>query len=195
MPADFFCSGSEPFTGRVVWGGVPLVTQPKDALNGTDTIVQRLDDAVFKREGCCDHPVAGARPLAGQHRADPHQLRSFHVAAKLDDGEQPTTKMRIVRAREGGGSFESVLELNVRLTLHSGQGRHLPRADGAGSPPKLNRRSLVHRATAAHRRAWPCNSQEPQWFRDSRHGRRRSYRSVPPGNLELLCLRARCKRR
>ncbi|MEM9554466.1 MAG: hypothetical protein AAGC60_09415 [Acidobacteriota bacterium] len=117
VPAGFFCSYSEPFTGRVVWTGVPLATQPKDSLNGTDTIVQRLDDAVFDDQGVA---ITRLRVRAlSMASVEPIQTEcgSFHVAARLDDGEQPTTEMRIIRAREGGGTFTSELELNVRLTF------------------------------------------------------------------------------
>ena len=117
LPAGFFCSGSEPFTGRVVWGGVPLVTEPRDVLNGTDTIVQRLDDAVFDDQGVALTRLR-VRALSMASVEPIHtNCGSFHAAVGLDDGEQPTTEMRIVREHEGGGSFDSVLELNVRLTF------------------------------------------------------------------------------
>src|SRR5215210_15053 len=51
IPAGFFCSGSAPFTGRVAFQGEPVVTGTPGALGATDTIVQRLDDAVFNKRG------------------------------------------------------------------------------------------------------------------------------------------------
>ena len=117
LPAGFFCSGSEPFTGRVVWGGVPLATHPRGVLNGTDTIVQRLDDAVFDDQG-----IARTRlQVRALSMASVEPIRtscgSFDVAVGLADGEQPITEMRIVREDATGGSFDSVLALNVRLTF------------------------------------------------------------------------------
>src|SRR5215813_1469566 len=49
IPADFFCVGSEPFRGSVEFEGVPLRTEPADALGTTDTVVERLDTAVFNK--------------------------------------------------------------------------------------------------------------------------------------------------
>ena len=139
LPAGFFCSGSEPFTGRVVWGGVPLVTQPKDALNGTDTIVQRLDDAVFDDRGVAFTRLQ-VRALSMASVEPIHtSCGSFNVAVRLDDGEQPTTEMRIVREREGGGSFNSVLELNVRLTFTPVNG---------GTPLELTQKTHLPSSTA-----------------------------------------------
>ncbi|MEM9554467.1 MAG: hypothetical protein AAGC60_09420 [Acidobacteriota bacterium] len=146
VPAGFFCSYSEPFTGRVVWTGVPLATQPKDSLNGTDTIVQRLDDAVFDDQGVATTRIR-VRALSMASVEPIHtECGSFHVAVRLDDGEQPTTEMRIVREREGGGSFTSELALNVRLTFTPVKG---------GTPLELTQSTVLPGSTLG---AW---SSEP----------------------------------
>jgi hypothetical protein len=46
IPAGFFCARSEPFTGRIAFQGVPVATGTPGVLGKTDTLVQRLDDAV-----------------------------------------------------------------------------------------------------------------------------------------------------
>src|SRR5262245_45528254 len=51
LPAGFFCFKSEAFAERIVFRGVPIVTGEPGALGRTDTIVERLDDAVFNRRG------------------------------------------------------------------------------------------------------------------------------------------------
>src|SRR4029077_4858333 len=51
IPAGFFCPGSAPFAARVAFQGGPVVTGTPKALGNTDTIVQRLDDAVFDKHG------------------------------------------------------------------------------------------------------------------------------------------------
>src|SRR5829696_5118096 len=51
IPAGFFCFKSEPFTGRIVFKGVPVATSEPGVLGNTDTIVQRLDDATFNKRG------------------------------------------------------------------------------------------------------------------------------------------------
>src|SRR6266852_1284881 len=51
IPAGFFCAGSQPFTGTVTFKGVPLAVTPAKSLTGIDTVVRRLDDAVFDAKG------------------------------------------------------------------------------------------------------------------------------------------------
>src|ERR1700709_1009872 len=51
IPAGFFCAGSAPFTGRLALEGVPVATDVIGALGMTDTIVQRLDDALVTKRG------------------------------------------------------------------------------------------------------------------------------------------------
>ena len=75
IPAGFFCEGSQPFTGKVVFKGAPLAIAPAKSLGPIDTAVRRLDDASVRRQGRGDdpHPVAGA--VAGEHQADRDELR------------------------------------------------------------------------------------------------------------------------
>lgn len=143
LPAGFFCAGSSPFTGRVVFGGVPVKTKPASALGEADTIIQRLDDAAFTKSLPAIHPFAlrgtdgtvrrvGASFFRGQEVATTRiQVKaisfagvqpvatgcgSFEVKASLF-GEQPITEMIIVRDREDGGRFFAPLALNVRLAF------------------------------------------------------------------------------
>src|SRR3954468_5986210 len=51
LPAGFFCYKSEPFGGRIVFRGVPVATGEAKVLGNTDTIIQRLDEAVFDKKG------------------------------------------------------------------------------------------------------------------------------------------------
>jgi hypothetical protein len=116
IPAGFFCPGSAPFTAKVAFQGVPLVTDNVKALGTTDTIVQRLDDAVFNKRG-----VAVTRT---QVRAI--SLRSvtpletgcgqFDATVRLD-GVQPVTQMVIRRENEKGGTFSGPLSLNVKVSF------------------------------------------------------------------------------
>jgi hypothetical protein len=143
LPAGFFCAGSAPFTGRVVFAGVPVKTNPNGALGGADTVIQRLDDAVFTKGLPTFRPFAlrgtdgmvrkvGPAAFRGREVATTRlQVRaisfagvepvktacgSFDVKASLA-GEQPVTEMIIVRDREEGGRFFAPLSLNVRLTF------------------------------------------------------------------------------
>ncbi|HEX3552289.1 MAG TPA: hypothetical protein VIA62_03560 [Thermoanaerobaculia bacterium] len=114
IPAGFFCAGSAPFTGRLALEGVPVVTGTPGALGATDTIVQRLDDAVFNKRGVAVtrlqfralslKSVAPIETSCGQ----------FNATVRLD-GVQPTTQMLIVRDDENGGRFSAPLALNVKV--------------------------------------------------------------------------------
>src|SRR5262245_64586256 len=47
IPAGFFCNKSAAFTGRIAFKGLPLETAAPGQLRGRDTVIERLDDAVF----------------------------------------------------------------------------------------------------------------------------------------------------
>lgn len=143
LPAGFFCASSAPFTGRIVFTGVPVRTNPGSALGNADTIIQRLDDAVFTKSVSALHPfnlresdgtVRQVEPNAfqGQEVATTRlQVKaisfasvrpvstgcgSYTVKASLS-GEQPITEMVIVREQDAGGRFYAPLNLNVKLTF------------------------------------------------------------------------------
>jgi hypothetical protein len=114
IPAGFFCSKSKPFTGRVVFQGVPVATGEAKVLGNTDTIVQRLDDAVFNRSG-----VAVTRiQVRALHFESTQPIQTacgaFKVEVKLN-GEQPITGMRIVRQDDNGGRFFAPIAVNGKL--------------------------------------------------------------------------------
>jgi hypothetical protein len=116
IPADFFCSGSPAFTGRIHLRGAPVATVPPGALGDADTVFLRLDDAVFDADGRATTRLqAKAISLVG---AAPFETRcgAFDVMAGLA-GEQPITEMRIVRRSENAGLFLAPLALDVRLTF------------------------------------------------------------------------------
>lgn len=117
IPADFFCSGSEAFTGQIVWKGAPLVTSPPDALGSADTIIRRLDDAVFDRQGVAETRIQFAALSLVSVQPIRTSCGFFDARATLAAGEQPVTNMRIVRDRKGGGYFEAPLALQARLSF------------------------------------------------------------------------------
>ena len=51
IPAGFFCKSSKPFSGRIAFKGLPLATEVPGELGTADTVVERLDDAVFDASG------------------------------------------------------------------------------------------------------------------------------------------------
>lgn len=118
IPAGFFCSGSAPFIGRIAWRGVPLATSPPDVFGvGVDTIIRRVDDAVFDRGGVATTRLQVA--ALSLESIEPIQTSCglYAVRATLAPGEQPMTEMRIVRTRKHGGYFQAPLEFNARLTF------------------------------------------------------------------------------
>jgi hypothetical protein len=117
IPAGFFCSGSEPFTGRVALRGEPIATSVPKALGMADTIVQRLDDAAFNKRGVAVTRIQfRALSLKG---IEPIETKcgKFTVTASLDSGVQPVTRMVITRENEKGGFFTGPLSLNVRMSF------------------------------------------------------------------------------
>jgi hypothetical protein len=116
IPAGFFCFKSEPFTGRIVFQGVPVATAEPGALRRTDTIVQRLDDAVFDKTG-----VARTRiQVRVLHFVSVEPIKTacgdYSVEVHLN-GEQPITNMRIVRENERGGRFFAAIAVNGKLVF------------------------------------------------------------------------------
>ncbi len=113
LPRGFFCRGSAPFDGKILFMGSPVVTSPPEAFGRTDTIVERLDDAVFDQHGVAYTRIqvralsfAGLRPIKTSCGA-------FEVRVVLD-GEQPVTDMFIFRDHQHGGRFEAPISVNVR---------------------------------------------------------------------------------
>jgi hypothetical protein len=116
IPAGFFCFNSTPFTGRIILKGVPIVTREPGALGKTDTIVQRLDDAVFDENG-----VANTRiQMRALHLMSVEPIKTACGAYKVEvrlNGEQPITNMRIVRIHENGGRFYAPISINTKLVF------------------------------------------------------------------------------
>jgi len=117
LPRDFFCTGSQPFAGSIVMGGVPIDTVPVGVLGATDTIVQRLDNAVFDDTG-----VATTRlQVSAIHLRSVQPFRTtcgaFQIDVTLADGEQPIGEMRIVRQGLGFGYYEADVSLDVRIAF------------------------------------------------------------------------------
>jgi hypothetical protein len=116
IPAGFFCFKSEPFTGQIIFQGVPVATAEPGALGKTDTIVQRLDDAVFDKNG-----VARTRiQVRALHFVSVEPIQTACGAYSVEvhlNGEQPITNMRIVRENEHGGRFFAEIAVNGKLVF------------------------------------------------------------------------------
>lgn len=116
IPAGFFCGAFPGFTDQIWFKGVPLTSDAPSALGTTDTIIERLDNAVFNKNGVARTRVrVRALQLEG---IEPLKTvcGDYHVKVTLD-GEQPISTMRIVREDAKGGRFLVPLALNVKFTF------------------------------------------------------------------------------
>lgn len=116
IPAGFFCPGSAPFTGRVALVGEPIVTGTPGALGAADTIVQRLDDAAFNKQGVAVTRIQ-IRALSLKSVAPVKTACGTFTASVSLDGAQPTTRMLITREDKHGGRFSAPLWLNVKVSF------------------------------------------------------------------------------
>jgi len=113
LPAGFLCNEFPGFTGYIYLKGVPLMSD-QGLLSRTDTIVERLDDAVFNKKGVA---LTRARVRALQLTG----VETFKTVCgefKVDvtlDGEQPLSTMRIVRTNNKGGRYMIPLAVNTKI--------------------------------------------------------------------------------
>ncbi|HEX9941977.1 MAG TPA: hypothetical protein VGG03_08175 [Thermoanaerobaculia bacterium] len=116
IPAGFFCEGSQPFTGEIVFKGDPLAVQPARRLGAIDTVVRRLDDAVFNDKGEATTRIQLMALSLVSVKPIETRCGAYDVAVSLA-GEQPTTTMRIVRTEALGGTYTAPLALNVKVVF------------------------------------------------------------------------------
>lgn len=116
IPAGFFCKDSEAFTGRIAFKGMPLTTGVPGQLKSSDTVVERLDDAVFNAEGTATTRLQFRALSLVSIAPIKTACGAFHVYVSLA-GKQRVTRMVIHRTQGGGGNFVAPLAVDVRLTF------------------------------------------------------------------------------
>lgn len=116
IPAGFFCKSSKAFTGRVAFKGLPLATEPAGQLGGGDTVIERLDDAVFDSKGIARTRIKFRALSLVSIAPVKTGCGSFHVYVSLA-GQQRGTSMKILRTQEGGGTFAAPLAVDVRMSF------------------------------------------------------------------------------
>jgi hypothetical protein len=116
VPAGFFCKGSKAFTGRVAFKGLPLVTETPGQLRGSDTLIERLDDAVFDAKGVARTRVQFRALSLVSIAPIKTGCGAFHVYVSLA-GQQRVTSMKILRTQEGGGTFAAPLAVDARMVF------------------------------------------------------------------------------
>jgi len=115
IPADFFCAGSATFDGRMNFEGIPLASDPPGALGVTDTIVERLDDAVFTDGEAMSRLRVKAMHLESRDLFD-SACGSWAVRAGLAK-TQPTTTIVYRQLDDMAGTFDAEIVINVQLTF------------------------------------------------------------------------------
>jgi hypothetical protein len=93
-----------------------LETSPAGAFGNADTIVERLDDAVFNARGIAQTRIQ-MRALSLVGTAPVRTACGVYSVTAGLDGEQPITTMRIVRDGLIGGYFLAPIEINVKLSF------------------------------------------------------------------------------
>jgi len=116
IPAGFFCKGSKAFTGRVTFKGLPLATETPGQLGGGDTVIERLDDAVFDAKGIARTRIQFRALSLVSIAPVKTGCGAFHVYVSLA-GKQRVTSMKILRTQEGGGTFAAPLAVDVRMAF------------------------------------------------------------------------------
>jgi hypothetical protein len=116
LPAGFFCASSPAFTGIVRFKGETIASDSAE-LAGIDTIVERLDDAMFNERGMATTRLQ----LKALNLVSVAPIETgcglYNVRATLAPGRQPVTRMRIYRDGEDTGRYIAPLALNVKLTF------------------------------------------------------------------------------
>src|SRR3954470_12612941 len=101
IPAGFFCEGSKPFTGTIKFKGSPLAMTPARSLGSIDTVVRRLDDAVFNDKGEATTRIKLVALSLLSTQPIETSCGKYDVSVNLA-GPQPTTTMKILRTEALG---------------------------------------------------------------------------------------------
>jgi len=125
IPADFFCEGSEAFTGKIILEGVPLTTQPAGELGTTDTVVERLEPAAFVDGVAHSRIRIKAIHLISREVMDTG-CGQWNVSMGLTE-KQPVTDIVYEKTGDDHGHFSADLVLNARITFTHAVNKKLTR--------------------------------------------------------------------
>jgi hypothetical protein len=109
LPLDYFGPGCT-FQGTVALKGVPVASTPANAFGNADTIVERLDDAVFDASGNATVRIAvrSLRFRTTQDLVTP--CGTWKAEVKLNN-PQALTRMTLKRAGTAGGTFTAPISV------------------------------------------------------------------------------------
>lgn len=122
LPPGFLDKDCPAFDGEVVLEGVPVATLPEGAFGNADTVIERLNDAVFDDKGVATAKIV-VRALHFRSVA-PLETGCGEWMAEVGLGrEQAVTKMTIVREDARGGFFTAPISVDTVWTLTRKQGK------------------------------------------------------------------------
>ena len=116
IPAGFFCAGSAPFTGKVAFRGLPIETDTPGALHNADTVIERLDDAVFNTRGVAETRIQFKALSLVSINPIQTACGAYHAYVTLT-GNQRVTSMKIYRTQAGGGHFVAPLAVDAKISF------------------------------------------------------------------------------
>jgi len=140
LPAGFFGPGSDPFTGRVKFAGVPLETFMGHNVGDADTVVQRLEAAnpmpddtvpieIVALSLVSMEPITVVYPGMGTHQWD--------VNVGLSSTQPSQGQMTIRHEGTEGGTFDSQLQVVPRFTFTRLSDGFQVELDGSELPPQI----------------------------------------------------------
>jgi hypothetical protein len=116
IPAGFFCSSSAAFTGKVAFRGLPIETDTPGALHNADTVIERLDDAVFDSRGIAETRLQFKALSLVSISPIQTACGAYHAYVTLG-GTQRVTSMKIYRSETGGGHFVAPLAVDAKISF------------------------------------------------------------------------------
>jgi hypothetical protein len=120
IPKGFFCEGSEAYTGKVKFEGVPLTTEPAGLLGVTDTVIERLDDAVFENDKATSRLRVKAINLTSRNPIQT-SCGNWNLAVGLADGQQPLSTILYSKKDDFSGTFNATLKLTIEITFSNAE--------------------------------------------------------------------------
>ncbi|HEX3553142.1 MAG TPA: hypothetical protein VIA62_07930 [Thermoanaerobaculia bacterium] len=116
IPAGFFCADSAAFSGRVAFRGLPLVAGTPGALHNADTVIERLDDAVFNNHGVAETRIQFKALSLVSIAPIQTACGAYHAYVTLA-GPQRVTTMKIYRTEADGGRFVAPIAVDAKISF------------------------------------------------------------------------------